>query len=195
MQGSHSSVVHQTNTRPSLSLIFIFDLSVKTTFFQYVTVFLFTSLAHCILLFLFLSLINDFLRACLPLNPSECRRLRVFDSLTVLIVSLHFLLKSFAAAFLSSFTSLCSCLQARGVVLKGLPQRLAIWTFLRSRDVIRMIVMVPLGYLVSGGIFVICSSCFCHTRSKSSLFFFHVFSFTYFLIALPHNYRLFAMSI
>ena len=97
--GIHSSVDFcHINTLPSLPLIFIVDSPVNATFFQYVIVLFTICLAHSrsILFLLFFLLINDFSRACLPLNPDDFSLRLVVLSLTVLLIlALHFFCQSF----------------------------------------------------------------------------------------------------
>ena len=76
----------------------------KATVFQYSTVFPFIGLAQFILLFLFLALMKSFLRACLPLYPSDFSRLLVLSLTDFWISSPHFCAKTLAGQ-LSSLLS------------------------------------------------------------------------------------------
>ena len=135
--GIHSSVdvFRHTNTLPSLPLFFMFDSSVKTTFFQNVIVFLTISVAHCILFFSFFVLINGFLRACLPLYPDDFNLRLVVLSLTVLLMlAPYFFAKVFADDLWFSFTSLVRHLFSLSVVNEGLPERFIVLIFPLNRN-------------------------------------------------------------
>ena len=124
---NHSSVdLRHTNTQPSLPLIFIFDSSVKTTVFQYSTVF--SIYLPCpIHSSLHISGTNERLLACLfPLYPSNLSRLLVLSLTDFWISSPHFSVKTLAGAFRSSFTNFSKCRWSLDVVFGGLPLRFAV---------------------------------------------------------------------
>ena len=120
------------HTTIASTLIFIFDSSVKATVFQYSTVFPFICLTQFILLFLFLALMKSFLRACLPLYPSDFSRLLVLSLTDFWISSPHFCAKTLAGQLSSLlspiFISANDLLTLE--VFGGLPLRFAVWMFL-----------------------------------------------------------------
>ena len=82
--------------------------------------------------------------------PSECSLLLVVITLTSFLVTLfHFLVKLFAVARRSCFTNLSKLRSSIGVVTGGLPERGGVFTFPRTRNLLRIVAIVPRGHFVS----------------------------------------------
>ena len=123
--GIHFSVdFRHANTLASLPIFFIFDSSVKTTFFRYVIVLFTISLAHCILFILLFLIIKGFSRAHLPLYSNDFSltssggsfAYRFADTCT------PFFAKALADDLRFSFTNIVRNLFSLSVVIEGLQE-------------------------------------------------------------------------